>query len=298
MSGPTRRAWSLWDGPKCLHTGSVVAPSDADGLRGLLAALPPGEPPLSPARHYRLRVGSAVASSAGDELQRTAESSSMPGDTAAEAAKEAREALEVEAKRLLERELAERLAGIVYDPATHTSRPAHSDELESLVDWVTLHPDERAKRAAPSFPSCSGTGGDHVVRELELAVTLLGDALRGIVHWTCDACRSIMTTTDSVIDNLISPLDQAAILADRLNVHLMDARAPGVLHTSHVHLARKLPGRSVTVPFYATGQGASGGGGGGVGGTGGGNWNASASIGQGGAGGSGWASGAAGWAGP
>jgi hypothetical protein len=158
VSGPSsRRAWSLWDGPKCLHTGSVVADSDADGLRTvLLGAEATGRVPLDPRRHYRVRCGSAVASAAGDEFIRTSESSSVPDDAPAHEAKAERERVEAEAKRQLERELVERLAalppldpawidrekyeakrdavfgtleGIAYDPATGRSRPLDDDEL-------------------------------------------------------------------------------------------------------------------------------------------------------------------------
>jgi hypothetical protein len=295
---PSRRPWSLWDGPKCLHTGTVVAPSDADGLRTvLLGAEATGRVPLDPRRHYRVRCGSAVASAAGDEFVRTSESSSMPDDAPAHAAKAERERVEAEAKRLLERELAERLTSTAYDPAARTSRPMAPGEVpdhgsleESLADWATPRADGKGKAAAPKYPPCThGTSGEHDVRELELTVEKdpAFQALAGRVHWSCRACGVAMGAQDSA-DYGAGAAAALGELADRLNGRLADCWAPAALDADLVRRAFHRPGSPMRYavpvrPRYVVHKVKPGGafvyavGGGGAGGASGGSGNASAS---------------------
>lgn len=155
MTAPSRRPWSLWDGPRCLHTGSVLADSDADGLRAVLAD--PVPVPLSPDRHYRVRVGSAVASAAGDEFVRTAKSSSVHDDAPALEARAARERAEAEARRLMGRELADRLAKLPpFDPAW-LDREGYEERLREAMagpsgdlEPLEYDPATGASRPAPA----------------------------------------------------------------------------------------------------------------------------------------------------
>lgn len=77
--------WDLSDDRgRSLDGGVVVAESDADALRSILAR-PRGD--LRADRWYRVRAGQAVASAAGDEFARVGGASALPNDEAGDRAK-------------------------------------------------------------------------------------------------------------------------------------------------------------------------------------------------------------------